>query len=75
MEVFTDGKVIAMEDFKTVEIVGTGEKRVKTRIMEKGLKEELCLFAMAVKGESSCPNPLWQQIQAMEIAFASNTGY
>ena len=74
MEIFTDGEVIVMEDFKTVKIVGTGEKRVKTRTMEKGLKEELYSFAMALKGESSCPNPLWQQIQAMEIAFASSNG-
>lgn len=72
MEIFTDGEVIAMEDFKAVKIVGTGEKRVKTRTMEKGLKEELYSFAMAVKGESPWPNPLWQQMQAMEIAFASN---
>jgi len=74
MEIFTDGEVIVMEDFKTVEIIGTGERGVKTRVMEKGLKEELYSFAMALKGESSCPNPLWQQIQAMEIAFASSNG-
>jgi len=75
MEIFTDGKIILMEDFKTVEIIGTGERGVKTRVMEKGLKEELRLFALAVKGENSWPSPLWQQMQAMEIAFASNNGH
>jgi predicted dehydrogenase/threonine dehydrogenase-like Zn-dependent dehydrogenase len=70
MEVYVDGQVLVMEDYKSVEVVGTQEKGIKTKVMDKGLEAELQAFAKTVKGvDASWPNPLWQQIQAMEIAF------
>lgn len=69
MEVYVDGRVLVMEDYKSFEVVGTKEKGVKTKMMDKGLEEELRLFAQAIKGEGQWPNPLWQQVQAMEMAF------
>ena len=69
MEIFVDGKVLTMEDYKTSESFGLKDKGMKTRFMEKGHLEELKAFARALSGEMPWPNPLWQQIQAMEIAF------
>ena len=69
MEVYVDGNVLVMNDYKSVDLYGSHVKGVKTKEMNKGLEEELRLFAKAIKGEAPWPNPLWQQIQAMEMAF------
>jgi len=69
MELYVDGQVLIMEDYRNVEVFGSKEKGIKTKVMDKGLEEELRLFGRAIKGEDTWPNPLWQQVQAMEIAF------
>lgn len=71
MEVCVDGQVLAMDDYKSVEVFGSKEKGMKTHTMDKGLEEELRLFARSMKEEQTWPNPLWQQLQAMEIAFGA----
>ena len=43
--------------------------KTKTKMTKKGLEEELRQFAKAIKGETQWPNPLWQQMQTMEISF------
>jgi hypothetical protein len=58
MEVFVDGKVLLLNDYK----LPTSMKS------EKGQKEELIAFAKALQ-DGIWPIPLWQQAQAMEIAF------
>ena len=74
MEIHVDDQVLVMDDYKSVEIFGSKEKGIKTKLMNKGLEEELRMFAQAVKGEAPWPNPLWQQIQAMEMAFRVEEG-
>lgn len=69
MEVYVDGQVLVMKDYKSVEVVGSRKKGVTTKVMDKGLEKELQLFALAIKGKAPWPNPLWQQLQAMEMAF------
>jgi predicted dehydrogenase len=73
MEIYVDGRVIVMEEYTRVEVIGSGEKGIKTKVVDKGLEEELRLFALAIQGGISWPNPLWQQIQAMEIAFKADS--
>lgn len=58
MELFCDGKVHVIDDYRT-----------SSSIPEKGQKEELIAFANAIQGGGAWPIPLWQQLQAMEIAF------
>jgi hypothetical protein len=36
---------------------------------DKGQKDELRAFGEAIRGGGPWPIPLWQQLQAMEIAF------
>jgi len=45
------------------------QPKMESKIPEKGQKEELVTFIKAVKEGGSWPIPLWQQAQAMEIAF------
>lgn len=64
LEVFCDGKVMEMIDYKSLSL-----PKLETHTSEKGQKEELIAFARAIQEGGSWPIPLWQQAQAMEIAF------
>ena len=69
LEIFVDGKVLMMEDYKKLTIHGSKAKGKENRTVDKGHKAELDVFAQAVRQGGNWPIPLWQQIQAMEIAF------
>jgi len=69
MEVYVDGKVLVMNDYKSLNIVGTVTKGIQSKTMDKGQKQELEMFAKAIKQGEEWAIPLWQQVQAMEIAF------
>lgn len=64
LEVFVDGKVIVLNDYKSL-----SSPKIETLLPEKGQKEELIAFAKAIRQGGEWPIPLWQQVQAMEIAF------
>ena len=69
MEVFFDGKMIVLDDYKKINGYGVKLANIESKISEKGQLEELEDFAKAIKGGNEFPIPLWQQIQAMKIAF------
>jgi len=69
LEVYTDGKVLRLEDFRLFEIVGTMPKMHRMRAPAKGHREELEAFADAVAHGGAWPIPLWQQVQATDIAL------
>ena len=69
MEVFVDGTVISLDDYRRMSVAGLKQKPFATRGQDKGQKEELVAFARAVKGEIEWPIPLWQQLQATRISF------
>ncbi len=64
MEIFVDGKVLVLNDYKALSY-----PKIESKISEKGQKEELVAFAEAIREGGQWPIPLWQQAQAMEIAF------
>lgn len=69
MEIYVDGKIISLNDYK--EIVGHGIKidSMKTRDSEKGQKEELIALSKCLLEQSKWPISLEEQMQAMNIAF------
>jgi predicted dehydrogenase len=69
LEVFVDGKVLILEDYRTLKAVGSKAKGWTSKISHKGHCEELEAFASAFRGERDWPIPLWQQLQAMQIAL------
>lgn len=69
LEVYVDGKVLVMEDYKKLTVFGAKIKGIETKISEKGQKEELEAFAKAIREGGEWPIPLWQQVQATEISF------
>ena len=67
-DVYVDGKIIHLEDYNKMDLIGTGEKSLKTPIQDKGLKEELLAFANAIK-TGKWPIPWWQQLQTTRISL------
>lgn len=64
LEVYCDGKVMEMIDYKSLSM-----PKMESGLAEKGQREELIAFSKAIQEGGSWPIPLWQQAQAMEIAF------
>jgi len=69
MEVFADGRVFALDDYRRLTIVGGKGQNLRTRRAEKGQKEELESLGRAILEGGEWPIPLWQQLQATEIAL------
>lgn len=69
MEIFVDGTVMSLDDYRLLEIAGARQKPFSTRTSDKGQLEELVAFARAINGEADWPIPLWQQFQSTRIAF------
>ncbi len=68
MEIFCDGKVIVMSDYKKLFIVGENTKPFSTPTQDKGQRDELIKLANSLK-MGTWPIPLWQQIQATRISL------
>jgi predicted dehydrogenase/threonine dehydrogenase-like Zn-dependent dehydrogenase len=69
MEIFVDGRVIALDDYKSLTLAGGRGQGLKTRLPEKGQKEELEAFATVIRNGGQWPIALWEQEQATRIAL------
>jgi len=70
LEVFADGLVLALDDYRRLTVAGGTIAGLTTTRQEKGQRQELASLISAIKDGGTWPIPLWQQLQAMEIAFA-----
>ena len=70
LEVFVDGMTIAMNDFKSLQVTGSKAVGLETKLSEKGQKQELEIFAKAIKIGGEWPIALWEQNQVTEIAIS-----
>lgn len=69
MEIFSEGKVFVLDDYKSLRVTGIKGQILKSKIPDKGHKNELEVLGKAIQRGGSWPIPLWEQLQAMEIAF------
>lgn len=69
MEVFCEGAVYVLDDYQDLAIKGSKADGVKTSLTDKGQQREVIEFAEAIRAGGEWPIPLWQQEQAMRIAF------
>ena len=69
-DLYVDGKLAVLEDYKRLLVIGTGERAPRPSLQDKGWKAELVAFADAVNHGSGWPAPWWQQLQAARIALA-----
>jgi predicted dehydrogenase/threonine dehydrogenase-like Zn-dependent dehydrogenase len=68
-EVFCDGMVAVLDDFNSTSVTGGHGTQVLASKPDKGHRAELEVFGRAVLGGGEWPIPLWQQVQATEIAL------
>ncbi len=69
MEIYFDGKIISLNDYKEMRIYGNKVKELKLRHQDKGQLNEIQEFSESIKNGSGYPIPLWQLIQATNISF------
>lgn len=69
-DVYCDGRVYSLNDFKQLVSTGANGPKLTTATSEKGHREELNAFADAIRAGGAWPIPLWQQLEAMRMAFA-----
>ncbi len=70
LEVFVDGKVIVLDDYRKLTVAGASSRGLTSQVADKGQKDELRALARAIRDGGEWPIPLWQQVQATEIALA-----
>jgi predicted dehydrogenase/threonine dehydrogenase-like Zn-dependent dehydrogenase len=70
MEIFCDGNVLTLNDYREISISGSNQKVKKSKRIEKGHYEELSEFAKTIKNGGAWPIPLWQQYQATKISLS-----
>ena len=69
MEIFFDGKVIVVDDYKIIKGFGINVANLKSTGPEKGQFEELQAYYHAIKDGDGYPIPLWQLEQATRISI------
>lgn len=69
MEVFADGKVIVMDDYKSVTVHGGKHKGWSAKTAQKGQLQELEALADTLLRGKAWPISLAEQIQATRISL------
>ncbi|MCB9438289.1 MAG: bi-domain-containing oxidoreductase [Anaerolineales bacterium] len=69
LEVYAEGKALVMEDYRQLRAYGVPNADFQTKSTEKGHRQELEAFANTIQQGGDWPIPLWQQLQATQIAF------
>jgi predicted dehydrogenase/threonine dehydrogenase-like Zn-dependent dehydrogenase len=68
MDIYVDGKVIVLNDYKQLQIFGAKHKGIDNKVIDKGQKDELVVFEQAVKSGEWAVS-LWEQVQVSQISF------
>jgi predicted dehydrogenase len=70
LEIFVDGRVITLDDYRRVTATGAKTPISSTQAADKGHRTMLQELGVAIRDGGEWPIPLWQQFQATEIALA-----
>lgn len=68
-ELYVDGKIAALDNYKSLTVHGAEKQSLQTRLQDKGLMIELERFAQGIQ-TGEWPIPWWQQLQVSDVAFA-----
>lgn len=69
MDVYVDGRVFQLDDYKRLRVRGATDEGVTSKVSEKGQREEVQAMVSAIRDGGEWPIPLWQQVQATELAL------
>lgn len=70
MEIYADGKVLAVDEYRSLEIYGAKDSGVQTRLADKGHQAELEAFHRLVIGETEPPMTWEEMVETTELSFA-----
>jgi predicted dehydrogenase/threonine dehydrogenase-like Zn-dependent dehydrogenase len=73
-EIYFDGKIIVMDDYKELRGMDIRVAKIKTDYPNKGLFEELVEFSSCMNGKMPIPIPLRQLQDATEISLKLSVG-
>lgn len=74
VEIFTGGRVLVIDDFRSLEVEGSKEKGWQSSVQNKGLLEELEAFAREIKGEEVPAFTLDELKTVTELAIRIDQG-
>jgi predicted dehydrogenase len=69
MDIYSDGKVVSMDDYRTLTVAGGRRGGWESRVAQKGQLQELEALAGCLREGRDWPIPLQQQLQATSISF------
>jgi predicted dehydrogenase/threonine dehydrogenase-like Zn-dependent dehydrogenase len=69
MNIYCDGKIISIDNYKKLDIIGTSNISTKTKLAEKGQPELLYDFIETCLYNKNWSIELWEQIQATTMAI------
>ena len=69
MNIYCDGKVISVDNYKKLDISGMPNISSKTKLSEKGQPQLLCNFIDTCLSSKNWPIELWEQIQVTKMAI------
>jgi predicted dehydrogenase/threonine dehydrogenase-like Zn-dependent dehydrogenase len=70
IEVFCDGSVARIDDFRSLKIFGAGSRRTRYRRQDKGHAAEVDAFLKSLQTGSQCPIPFDEAWESMAATFA-----
>lgn len=68
-DLYYDGKIVILNDYKSLDVYGKQEKPIIVSLQDKGHKNQLIEFYEAIR-TGKWPIPWWQQQQSAQIALA-----
>lgn len=69
MDIYVDGQVIQLDDFRRLEVTGGTGRGITTPSSEKGHREEVESLVVSIRGGGEWPISLWEQVQATTVAL------
>ncbi len=72
LEIYADGKVLALDDYKALRVYGTQMAGWQASVVDKGHVAELQAFARYVRGESAAPIALDELVETTKVSFIAS---
>ncbi|MBI2115532.1 MAG: bi-domain-containing oxidoreductase [candidate division NC10 bacterium] len=70
MEIYADGKVLALDDYRSLEIHGGKGAGLRTSLQDKGHRAELEAFHRLVTGQAEAPMTPEEMVEVTELSLA-----
>ncbi len=69
MEVYVDGRVLVLDDYRSLEAFGRKGAGMRTHLQDKGHRAELEAFHRLVMGQGEAPISLGEMLEVTELSF------